>query len=111
VSSSEDVQVLILSAPDAPQIENRSCGCRTADLSPRGLSLQLGEALPVGAMLEMRLSPAKGKGFWHIGRVAWSRQQEDGRYAVGVEFTRTPEATLLAWEQLIEEKLSRTQVA
>jgi len=100
--------VSILSSPEKPSLENRNFSCSTEDVSTGGVQLTLPEAVPVGGTLELRLvmrNPVKT--FWHIGRVAWVRRSSPKVYNVGVQFTRTPEATLLIWEELVREKLNR----
>jgi hypothetical protein len=109
VEVEEDIKVTVLSMPEAPAIENRTFDCRTRDISARGIRFVVSEPLPRGCPIELRLAGTESlSGFWHIGRITWSRQDQSGDgYSVGVHFTETPEATLEAWEELLEEKLSR----
>jgi len=103
------VKVTVLSMPKAPELENKIFECTTEDVSARGLRFYADTALPQGSAIELRLSAADSSGaFWHVGRVRWVKPMDDGiRYAVGVHFTETPEATLEAWEEMLREKLTR----
>jgi len=109
VEAEHDLKVTVLSMPRAPHIENRIFSCRTTDISARGMQFSTAEELPRGSTIELRInSEGAQANFWHVGRVAWSRPNRaaDG-FRVGVHFTETPEATLAAWEELLEEKLGR----
>ena len=109
VEAEHDLKVTVLSMPQAPQLENRSFSCRTRDISARGMQFSVAEELPRGSTIELRINSNESQAnFWHIGRVAWSRpsRSTDG-FRVGVHFTETPEATLAAGEELLEEKLTR----
>ena len=104
------VEVTILSAPDVPALENRSFTCSTLDMSLYGMRLSLDQPVPVGETLELRLASRNPTGtFWHIGRVMWSKQSErdKARHLIGLQFTKTPEATLVEWEKSLRAKLVR----
>ena len=104
------VDVTILSAPDSPARENRTFTCSTLDMSLHGMRLSLDQEVPVGGALELRLSSRNPTGtFWHIGRVRWLRRSERDKacHLVGLQFTQTPEATLVEWEKSLRAKLER----
>jgi len=106
-----EVKVTILSAPEAPDLENATFSCATEDVSASGLRLCLDRSLPTGATIELKVvsQDPSGGTFWHIGRAAWVKElgTAEDSYAVGVKFTTTPEATLMAWERILQEKMSR----
>lgn len=105
-----EVQVTILSAPQAPDLENTSLACATEDVSSSGLRLCLDHELPRGATLELKVSCSEPTGtFWHIGRAAWVKplDGDKGSYTVGVKFTTTPRATLMAWQKILADKMAR----
>jgi len=114
VKEAADIGVTILSAPEQPGLENRTFTSAMRDMSPRGIRLHLPLVVPVGGTLEMRVEAGEPRGtLWHIGRVVWVRKEADADPAceVGVQFTESAETTLLLWEELLREKLSRLEPA
>ena len=104
----DSVVVTVLSAPEVPELEDKTFFCTTEDLSPSGLRLRLHVRVPIGAVLGLRVAFTLPLGtFRHIGRAAWVRElRPDKLYAVGVEFSYTLGARGSAWRDIVGRKLA-----
>ena len=104
----DSVVVTVLSAPEVPELENKTFFCTSEDLSSGGLKLRLSTHVPVGAVLGLRVAFTLPLGtFRHIGRVAWSEEGTDSKAClVGVEFTYTLSGRAAAWKDIVEKKLT-----
>jgi len=103
------VAVTVLSAPEAPDLVDRTFFCPTADLSLHGMRLSVHVSVPVGAVIQLRVAFVNPlRAFTHDGRVVWGRKDETGRhpFALGVEFPQLPPAEADAWRDMIERKLT-----
>ena len=102
------VAVTVVSAKDAPEMENQTFFCPTEDLSAGGLKLSVPVPLPIGAVLELRVAILRPlRSFMHVGDVRWSQKQE-GRfpYVIGVKFTKLEGSNRVLWEDLMRRKIA-----
>jgi hypothetical protein len=109
IPANHNVEITVLSVPDAPELENKTFDCQSEDISANGIRFSVDASLPKDCPIELRINDeTTHNGFWHVGRVVWvSKPDGAPRYEVGVRFTETPEATLEAWAKLLAEKLAR----
>lgn len=107
------VAVTILSAPDVPDLENRTFFCPTADISIGGLRLSVHTHVPMGAVLVLRIAfnnPLRA--FKHVASVVWTQDVEDPRhpFSLGVEFHEGDAAIMEEWREVLEEKLTEGEI-
>jgi hypothetical protein len=100
------VVVKVLAVDGKPRRDVPPCYCHAADLSADGVRLVLGAELPLGSQIELVVvvqePPAT---FRHVGVVRWSKTAEDAQTkSVGVEFTGSPPAVMLAWAQMLAKR-------
>jgi hypothetical protein len=85
-----NVEIVIDAAPGVPGLDGTVFPCRTADVSLRGVRLQVDRFLPVNAYVKLSVKfPRNPERFRHTGRVVWCRKagEADGdRYYAGIEF-------------------------
>lgn len=108
-SEEAQVAVTVLSAPEAPELVDRTFFCPTDDLSLHGMRLCVHVSVPVGALVQLRVAFIKPlRAFKHDGRVVWVRKDESGPhpYALGVEFPQLPPGEADGWQDMIERKLT-----
>ena len=107
VSSESKVAVKVLASPEAPELQNRTFFCTTADISQSGLRFCADTPVTVDTTLELRVSFARPlRAFVHIGQAVWVREDseiEDFRYAIGVTFTNTSTTTHIEWKALLAQ--------
>ena len=108
VPSRSKVAVKIISAPQAPSLQNRTFFCTTEDISRSGLRFCADTPVAVDTTMELRVSFAHPlRAFVHVGRAVWVREEPDGdqaRYAIGMTFTNTAAATQIEWKALLAER-------
>jgi hypothetical protein len=107
LSEEDRVAVTVLSAPDAPQLVNKTIFCSTADISAGGLRLNVRAPVPAKAVLILRVafsSPLRA--FRHVGHVVWRRSAEQGNaVTMGVELDEAACPSIVAWRDVIARKL------
>jgi hypothetical protein len=102
------VAVTVVSAQNAPEIENQTYFCPTEDLSLVGLKLNVPEEIPSGSQIELRVAIMKPlRSFMHHGEVRWSKQV-GGRfpYAIGIKFTKLEGSNRALWQDAITRKIA-----
>jgi hypothetical protein len=101
------VTITVLTAPDAPGLENRTFHCWTRDLSESGLRFCVHSRVPVGTRLKLQIAlVGTSVTFEHIGRVMWLKEFEEASLVsnwLGIKFMETlgGDAKVTAWEQII----------
>jgi len=107
IPSDNKVAVKVISSPEAPDLENRTFFCTTADISRSGLRFCSDVPVPVDTSLELRVSFAQPlRAFVHVGQAVWVREERTAtppRYGVGVTFTNTATTTHIEWKALLAE--------
>ena len=105
VSSESKVAVKVLASPEAPDLQNRTFFCTTADISQSGLRFCADTPVTVDTTLELRVSFARPlRAFVHVGQTVWVRAEPNGekhRYIIGVTFTKTATTTRIEWKSLL----------
>lgn len=102
------VAVTVVSAQNAPEIENQTYFCPTEDLSVDGLKLNVPTQIPSGSKIELRVAMMKPlRSFMHHGEVRWSKQMS-GRfpYSIGIKFTSIEGSTWALWQDAIARKIT-----
>ncbi|MFT5473179.1 MAG: hypothetical protein ACI856_001506 [Kiritimatiellia bacterium] len=102
------VAVTVVSAQNAPEIENQTYFCPTEDLSMGGLKLNVPVQIPSGSRIELRVAIMKPlRSFMHTGEVRWSKQI-DGRfpYAIGIKFMKLEGSNRALWQDAITRKIA-----
>jgi len=93
------VTVKIQSAPHAPDLEGRAVLSDVQDLSVDGLQLSVARPVPVGAMLEFKITlDGVDTKFWHIGHVMW-HDPASGR--VGIQFNNAANPQFSSWRDAV----------
>ena len=76
----------------------------TIDISEGGLLIMTDEAVPVGALLDIRLTLHGGHSLPFPGRVIRSTQNEDGRYTSGLQIVEIPTQDRVRLQNFIHEQ-------
>ncbi|MDA1044475.1 MAG: PilZ domain-containing protein [Verrucomicrobia bacterium] len=101
------VAVTVVSAQNAPELEDQTFFCPTEDLSAGGLKLSVPSPLPSGSVVELRIALARPlRSFMHVGEVRWTREV-DGPFpfAIGVKFTKLEGPNRALWEDMMNRKI------
>lgn len=79
--------------------------CRTLEASRRGLRVEIGERLTVGAILQIGVDiPGNEEPFYLVGQVRWRMQVKDraGVWIAGFEILNAAGSDIEHWEQALE---------
>jgi len=108
VDKQNHATLTVESSADAASLEKETFTCLTKDLSVSGLQFSAFVKPPVGTILQIQIAFQRPvRVFSHTVRVAWTRSNDDGTYAVGVEITDTTREILESWETFVTQMLSR----
>ncbi len=109
VAARSRVSVMVVSAPELPNLEGKRYYCWTDDISAGGLRFRVHSKVPLAAILKLdiQLDDVPQGSFMHMGRVAWEQEFEDHGVVsrwLGVEITETlgGEDRFRRWQSLIE---------
>jgi hypothetical protein len=79
--------------------------CRSVDISANGLQVRMDQPVPVGAILRLCAQFADNrKSLYLVGEVKWLRE-ERGSWCIGFNLFESEQTDILAWKQLIAERL------
>jgi hypothetical protein len=108
IREEDSVVVVVLSAPAAHDIENKTFFCSTEDISFDGLRFRIHKGVPAGAILQLLVAVMDPpRAYKHVGQVVWCREvPENSHYAIGVKFTGTPVDILGAWQDMVRIRLA-----
>jgi hypothetical protein len=111
IKERDSVTVTVLSAPQAPPLENQKFFCTTSDLSETGISFHVHTDVPTGAVLEMKIElPDPPDVYVHQGTVVWTREVPEDLvlvHVLGIKITATRGKREDQWRDAIRDKLSR----
>jgi len=99
----ERLLIKVLSCEGAPDLEDMTLSCATADVSAGGLRLNLSQSLPAGALVELwvEVKGIPGK-FLLTGLVRWCAP-EHGEFVAGIELVEREGISDLAdWQALFD---------
>lgn len=101
------IAIKVLSSSQNTGLAGTSVHCSTEDISASGIRIHLMHGVPPGTLLSLwfRTTEHPAGMFLFRGTVKWSREMEQGSFAVGVELDDMPEEEATAWHRIIAEKL------
>jgi Tfp pilus assembly protein PilZ len=110
VREEDSVVIVVLYAPDARDLENKTFFCSTQDISYDGLRFRIYRAMPVGAVLQLLVAVMDPpRAYKHVGTVIWSEEEtKDHHHTIGVKFTKTPPDVLRAWQDMMRVRLTES---
>tara|TARA_B100000809_G_scaffold241054_1_gene263915 strand:+ start:716 stop:1087 length:372 start_codon:yes stop_codon:yes gene_type:complete len=99
--------VVRIGAIDENAVEtNETLMCSLSDLSVNGTRLSVGSLIPKGSPVKVTIifkNPACH--FDLLGEVRWvSKSSEPNRWLTGIQFKKTPEGDLGAWETFLKQQ-------
>lgn len=81
--------------------------CRGIDISANGLQIRIDQAIPPGTILRLCAQFRSGReSLYVIGEVKWLRPDGDG-YDVGFVLYDSEETDIVAWKELIAQRLQQ----
>lgn len=102
----EDQIIIKIVSSSSDQLgTGRTIYCRTADISRRGIRLQLEQELPAGTVLELWVIPVQRRGTLVLtGDVRWCKATQGGRSLLaGIQVRHEPTTDFKEWEAMIAE--------
>ena len=88
------------SPPPGSIVRGRIARCETLEVSDSGLRVRVGEALTVGAILQIGVElPGKDEPFYLVGQVRWRMQDTDsrGHWLAGFEVLNAAGSDIDQW--------------
>ena len=103
INAETNILVKIQSAPAARYLEGKSLPANSTDISLGGLCMQVVLPIPVGALLELKITfQDSSERFWLTGIVVWNNPRTS---TVGIRFNMADNPQLNAWKQAISRLL------
>jgi len=79
--------------------------CRGIDISANGLQIRIDQSIPVGTILRLCAQFRSGReSLYVVGEVKWLRT-EDGLYCIGFSLYDSEQTDIIAWKELIAQRL------
>lgn len=80
--------------------------CRSIDISANGIQVRMDQPVPVGAILRLCAQFHDNRqSLYLVGEVKWLREDR-GQYCIGFNLFESEQTDILAWKELIVERLS-----
>lgn len=97
------VMVTVHYSVDPNTVSGTTLSCPTADVSARGIRMELGRPLEPGCVVMLWIKRLDGPGTLTInGMVKWWQKREEGEtYWVGIQFDEEPTEDLTAWAGMV----------
>jgi hypothetical protein len=101
----DKVMVTIQYSVDPETISGTTLACPTADVSSRGMRVELSRPLEPGCVVALWVKRLDGPGTITLKAIVkWWQKREDGdTYWVGLQFDDEPSEDLLAWANMVQD--------
>ncbi len=99
------VFIEVESAPPGSLGPGRVARCETLEVSAAGLRVRLGEAVSVGAILQIGVElPGKDEPFYLVGQVRWRMRDKEvaDAWIAGFEILNAHGSDIAHWEEALE---------
>lgn len=99
--------VVRIEAADENTVEtNETLMCSLSDLSVNGTRLSVGAQIPKGSPVKVTIIFKNPACHFHLlGEVRWmSKSSAPNRWLIGIQFKKTPEGDLTAWETFLKQQ-------
>ncbi len=79
--------------------------CKSVDISANGLQVRLDQPIPIGTILRLCAQFSSGRqSLYVVGEVKWERREND-LYCIGFALFESEQTDIIAWKQLIANRL------
>ena len=113
VPEKADVTIVVKSAPQALDLEDRTFPSRSIDISVSGLQLIVNTDIPVGAKVQIKVMFSHlTLEYWHSGVIIWNDKYDADKpdtdeHTIGIRIDSLEDGRFFAWYSAIKELFDR----